>query len=99
MTRFKTIGLGAVLAGGLLLAAPAGAAPLSVAPVGAVAAAAVETVAYGCGPGWAPNAWGHCRPIYRRYGYYGPRHHHYGYRHHVRPVIHVGPFGGGLSFY
>lgn len=71
---------------GVGLASAAHAAPLPPAPAGTLAApfagsptdATVQTVAFGCGPGWAPNRWGRCRPIYRGYGYgprpfYGPR--------------------------
>ncbi|MEE7484942.1 hypothetical protein MOF7_06520 [Methylobacterium oryzae] len=35
--------------------------------------AAVSTVAFGCGPGWAPGPYGRCRPMYRRPRFYGPR--------------------------
>lgn len=63
---------------GVGLASAAHAAPII--PAGSPAGTAVETVAYGCGPGWIPNRWGRCRPIYRPYGYgygrprfYGPR--------------------------
>lgn len=55
------------------LAGAAQAAPISVAPPATVAGTAIETVAYGCGPGWAPNPWGRCRPMFRRFGGYGPR--------------------------
>ena len=93
MTQFKMLGMISVVSLGL--AGTASAAPLSPIPANALRTTAVETVAYGCGPGWTPNRWGECRPMYRRYGYgrhYGP----YGY--YARPVFHVGPFGAGLSF-
>lgn len=95
MTQFKMLGMISVVSLGL--AGTASAAPLSPIAAETLRDTAVETVAYGCGPGWGPNRWGECRPMYRRYGYgygryYGPR----GY--YARPVFHVGPFGAGLSF-
>jgi hypothetical protein len=75
----KTLLALAVVAGGIGFASAASAAPGAVAAAGVIAGeAGVERVAMGCGPGWAPNAWGHCRPMYRPYGY------GYGYR----------PYGG-----
>ncbi|NEU11268.1 hypothetical protein G3T14_03895 [Methylobacterium sp. BTF04] len=81
MTSLATalaLACGVALASGA--ASTAQAAPLSVAPAGLVSQGAIETVAYGCGPGWVPNRWGQCRPMYRPYGYgygrprfYGPR--------------------------
>ena len=67
---------------GLGLAPAAHAAPLPPPPAdtfaGSFAGATAQPVAFGCGPGLAPNRWGRCRPIYRGYGYgprpfYGPR--------------------------
>ena len=63
---------------GLGLAPAAHAAPLSPVPADTWAGVTAQPVAFGCGPGWAPNRWGRCRPIYRGYGYgprpfYGPR--------------------------
>ncbi|GJD97915.1 GCG_CRPN prefix-to-repeats domain-containing protein [Methylobacterium iners] len=99
MTQVKVLGTIAIVALGLGFASSASAAPLSPVPAGILQDAAVERVAYGCGPGWAPNRWGECRPMYRRYGYgryYGPYYGHRGY--YARPVFHVGPFGAGVSF-
>ncbi|MCJ2016087.1 MULTISPECIES: hypothetical protein [unclassified Methylobacterium] len=59
----------AVIAG--LGSASALAAPLT--PAALAGPAAVTTVAFGCGPGWAPGPYGRCRPIYRRPRFYGPR--------------------------
>ncbi|MGU3360709.1 GCG_CRPN prefix-to-repeats domain-containing protein [Methylobacterium sp. M6A4_1b] len=84
----RTAALG--VAGAVGLAAAAQATPI--APAGTLAGAAVEAVAYGCGPGFIPNRFGYCRPMYRPYGYdrprpfYGPR---YGY---YRPRPHFGPY-------
>lgn len=76
----KSLVAALALVGGVGLASAAQAAPVSAVPAGTLAGAAVETVAYGCGPGWIPNRWGRCRPMYRPYGYgygrprfYGPR--------------------------
>ncbi|KQP55228.1 hypothetical protein [Methylobacterium sp. Leaf108] len=104
MTCLSNIGFAAFALTGVGLVFPAVAAPLAV--PASPAATLVDTVAYGCGPGWIPNRFGDCRPMYRRYGYgygygrpyrgddgYGGRG-HYG----VRPVFHVGPFGAGISF-
>ncbi|MBY0298072.1 MAG: hypothetical protein K2X71_18910 [Methylobacterium sp.] len=92
MTSTKIMAL-AIVAGTLGFASAASAAPGAVAQAGMIAGdAPVQTVAMGCGPGWAPNAWGHCRPMYRPYGYgYGYRPYGYGYR----PVYGYGyrPFG------
>lgn len=108
MMHFKTLGLAALLVTGAGLASPANAAPLSLSSSLGLTSPQVETVAFGCGPGWAPNRWGDCRPMYRRYGYYRPYGGYgayggyggYGYARHdyIRPVIHVGPYGGGISF-
>jgi hypothetical protein len=77
---------------GVSLASAAHAAPIAPAPAGTLAGAAVETVAYGCGPGFIPNRFGYCRPMYRPYGYYRPRPFYgprYGY---YRPRPLYGPF-------
>ncbi len=65
---------------GVGFASAAHAAPLSPVPADTLAgsSAGATPIAFGCGPGWAPNRWGRCRPIYRGYGYgprpfYGPR--------------------------
>lgn len=98
MMRFKETGLAALLVIGGGFAAPAMAAPFAVSSATTVSNATVERVAYGCGPGWSPNRWGECRPMYRRYGYYRPYRGYYATRDYARPVLHVGPFGAGISF-
>lgn len=73
MMHVKMFAATAAVIGGLGLVS-ASAAPL--APAGAAAItgpASVSTVAFGCGPGWAPGTYGRCRPIYRRPRFYGPR--------------------------
>lgn len=70
----KVFGLAAVVIGALGLTSAAHAAPFSPAQLGTVGTGpAVEQVAYGCGPGFIPNRFGYCRPMYRPYGYHGPR--------------------------
>lgn len=98
MTHIKHFGMAALFLTGAGLASPAAAAPLSVPSAAGLAAAQVESVAYGCGPGWAPNRWGDCRPMYRRYGYGRPYRGYYAARGYARPVLYVGPFGAGFSF-
>ena len=86
--NIKTIFAAAILSGAALAgASQASAMPFS-AQVGAETAG-IEHVAYGCGPGFAPNRWGRCAPIMRpRYvrPYYAPRVYRrpmpYGYRRH-----------------
>ncbi|ACL61929.1 GCG_CRPN prefix-to-repeats domain-containing protein [Methylobacterium nodulans] len=98
MINTKLLALAAV-AGGLGFASAASAAPGAVAPAGVIAGdTQVETVAYGCGPGWAPNAWGHCRPIYRPYYGYGYGYRPYGY---YRPAWGYGyrPHGIGIRIF
>ena len=67
----KRLGVAAVLATGLATATAANAAPFGFGPpeVGGL----IERVAGGCGPGFHPNPWGHCRPNERGWGYGGPR--------------------------
>lgn len=71
----------ATLSSGMLLGtmAVAQAMPMAGAPT-KTAAADIEQVAYGCGPGWRPGPYGRCvpmarpyyaRPIYRPPVYYG----------------------------
>lgn len=100
MMLSKEIGIAALFAVGL--GAPAGAAPLSPAGAAPLAGATVETVAYGCGRGFAPNGYGYCRPIYRGYGY-RPYGYGYGYGYgpgyYGRPGVSVGLPGARLSFY
>lgn len=79
MNRSKMLAMAAALAGGLGFAAAANAAPLPSAPLAAGPVA--ETVAFGCGPGWVPNAYGVCRP--RPF---------YGRPFYARPVVVVRPF-------
>jgi hypothetical protein len=77
--NFRTIVFAAALAGaGLAGAGLAGASRVEAMPLAGVApaaAATVEQVAWGCGPGWHPNPWGRCVPNRRYWGgpYYGPR--------------------------
>ena len=73
MMHVKMLAAAAAVVGGLGFAS-AGAAPL--APLAAdtvTGAAPISTVAYGCGPGFAPGPYGRCRPMYRRPRVYGPR--------------------------
>ena len=96
----KEIGIAALFAVGL--SAPASAAPLTPAGAATLAGAAVETVAYGCGRGFAPNGYGRCRPIYRRYGYgYRGYGYPYGYGrgYYGAPGVSFGLPGARLSFY
>ena len=73
MMHLKMLAAAAAVVGGLGLAS-ASAAPLAPVTADTIAGgAALSTVAYGCGPGWAPGPFGRCRPIYRRPGFYGPR--------------------------
>ena len=66
--------LAAAVAVALGLTSTASAAPLAPVPAGTIRGDADATnVAYGCGPGFIPNRFGYCRPIYRPYGFYGPR--------------------------
>lgn len=71
MMRFKTLGMAAILAAGLGTATAANAAPFGYGPLGGTGL--IERVAGGCGPGFHPNPWGHCRPNDRGWGYGGPR--------------------------
>ncbi|GJD34346.1 GCG_CRPN prefix-to-repeats domain-containing protein [Methylobacterium aerolatum] len=82
------IGLAAALAlGGLGAITSAQAAPLQAGSATTLAGSApVETVAFGCGPGWTRGPYGRCRP---GYGYgYRPRP-FYGRRCFIRPT----PYG------
>ena len=66
--------LAAAVAAVLGFSSAASAAPLAPTPAGTILGnAEVTPVAYGCGPGFIPNRFGYCRPIYRPYGFYGPR--------------------------
>lgn len=55
--------LAAAVGGLMLLAGPAAALPVAPAP----ATAGIELAAQGCGPGWARNRFGRCRPMMRPY--------------------------------
>lgn len=65
MTK-SLIGLAAAMAlGGLGAISSAQAAPLQVGSATTMASgAAVETVAFGCGPGWTRGPFGRCHPAY-----------------------------------
>jgi hypothetical protein len=68
--RMKVLAMAAAVAGSMGLASAASAAPIAVPSADAVAGGAqVTTVAYGCGPGFAPGRFGYCRPIFRPYHY------------------------------
>ncbi|MFC6791529.1 GCG_CRPN prefix-to-repeats domain-containing protein [Methylobacterium komagatae] len=69
------LGLAAALALGCLGAvSSAQAAPLAAGSATTLAGGAqVETVAMGCGPGWARGPYGRCRPMYRPRPFYGRR--------------------------
>ncbi|GAN52359.1 GCG_CRPN prefix-to-repeats domain-containing protein [Methylobacterium radiotolerans] len=71
MMRSKMLGLVATAAAGLATATAANAAPFGYGPP--EAGAVIERVAGGCGPGFHPNPWGHCRPNDRGWGWGGPR--------------------------
>ncbi|MFC3636230.1 GCG_CRPN prefix-to-repeats domain-containing protein [Camelimonas fluminis] len=90
MTGFRTLLVSAcasVTLGGAAMAMPAAPSPMD-------GPAHVELAAQGCGPGWARDGWGRCRPMGRPgYGYgpppyaygappygYGARPYGYGYR-------------------
>ncbi len=71
MIRPKVGGMAAVMVAGLATATTANAAPFGYGPPGG--GVLIERVAGGCGPGFHPNPWGHCRPNARGWGYGGPR--------------------------
>ena len=60
MVRFKVLGMAAVLAAGLATVTTANAMPFGYGPPDREVV--IEQVAGGCGPGFHPNPWGHCRP-------------------------------------
>ncbi len=97
MMRSKVLGTAAVIAAGLATATAANAGPFGYGPPeGGVL---IERVAGGCGPGFHPNPWGHCRPNDRGWGYGGPRGYDSG-----RPGYGYGGgyergFGGGYGGY
>jgi hypothetical protein len=65
--NIKTMLAALGLAGAAIIgASQASAMPMAATP-GALAAGAIETVRYGCGPGWHPNPWGRCVPNARAY--------------------------------
>ena len=89
MVRFKMIGMAAVITAGLASATAADAMPFEYGPPDGPVL--IERVAGGCGPGFHPNPWGHCRPNGWGGGYgggYGGRP-GYGYR---------GGYGGGYGY-
>ncbi|WCS23404.1 hypothetical protein LOK46_19790 [Methylobacterium sp. NMS14P] len=71
MMRSKVLGLVAVAAAVLATATAVNAAPFGYGPP--EAGVVIERVAGGCGPGFHPNPWGHCRPNDRGWGWGGPR--------------------------
>ncbi len=102
MRHMKALGLAAAFAGSFGLATAAHAAPIGlISSDGIESSTLIEQVAFGCGQGWVPNAWGECRPNYPRpyWGGYGyrppppppPYWGGYGYR---RPPPPVGFYGG-----
>lgn len=93
--QMKMLAMAAAIVGGVGLATAANAAPIAAPSASTLAGdAQVSNVAYGCGPGFAPGRFGYCRPIFRRYGYYGPRR-FYG----PRPVYGPPRFYGPRRFY
>ena len=66
MVRFKVLGMAAVLAAGVAGSTAAKAMPFGYGPPDPEVV--VEQVAGGCGPGFHPNPWGHCRPNDRGWG-------------------------------
>lgn len=85
MVRFKVLSAAAVVAASLITATAAAASPFGYGPP--EREVIVERVAGGCGPGFHPNPWGHCRPNDRGWG--GPRGYGGGYER--------GGYGGGYG--
>lgn len=85
MSRRTLLGLAAALTlGGLGAGSNAQAAPLGLGSASGLAdQAPIETVAQGCGPGWARGPYGRCRP------FAGPPRGFYGRRCFLRPT----PYG------
>ncbi len=75
MVRSKVIGMAAVVAAGLATTTAANAMPFGYGPPDREVV--IERVAGGCGPGFHPNPWGHCRPNGWG-GWGGPRGYGYG---------------------
>jgi len=75
---FATIGLAAI---------PSYSSAMTAAPGATGHSALVQDIAYGCGPGFHPNHWGHCVPN-------GPA-----LRPAYRPVYHAGPVYRPLPAY
>ena len=69
--RTKVLGLTALVLGGLTIGTAVSAAPLGEVYGEEFDAPRIERVADGCGPGFHPNPWGHCRPNDRGWGYGG----------------------------
>jgi hypothetical protein len=104
MMRSRTFGMAALLAASLATATAADAAPFGYGPLDGPpdGALPIERVAGGCGPGFHPNPWGHCRPNDRGWGWGGPRGPYggrpgYGYGYERGPGGYDGPrrFHGG----
>lgn len=74
MKSMHALGATILVAGGLGLAGAAQAAPIGLGAAAVLDESAVTRVAGGCGPGFAPNPWGRCRPFRGGYGprFYGP---------------------------
>ena len=89
MIHTKALAMAAVLSGGLGLATAATAAPL--APVPLDGGATLQTVAFGCGPGFHPNPYGICRPNWGRPRFYGPGWGYYRPRPYYRSYGYYGP--------
>lgn len=90
MVRFKVLGVAAVVAAGLTTVTAANAAPFGAGFGPPEREVIIERVAGGCGPGFHPNPWGHCRPNYRGWGGWGgPRGYGGGYER--------GGYGGGYG--
>lgn len=78
MVRFKILGIAAVVAAGLASTTAASAAPFGYGFGPPEREVIIERVAGGCGPGFHPNPWGHCRPNGWGGGWGGPRGYGYG---------------------
>ncbi len=76
MMRSKILGMAAVIVAGLATATAANAAPFGYGPPDD--GVLIERVSGGCGPGFHPNPWRHCRP--NGWGWGRPRGPYYGGR-------------------
>ncbi|MGU3286089.1 GCG_CRPN prefix-to-repeats domain-containing protein [Methylobacterium mesophilicum] len=95
MVRSRMLGIAAVVAAGLATGTAANAAPFGYAPPDSTVL--IERVAGGCGPGFHPNPWGHCRPNDRGWGYGGRP--GYGYGHGGGYERGPGGYDGPRRFY